>query len=118
MIDGGNSYYKDTEKRYQDFKKKGIKFGHGAEELLQKKGYPMMVGGDKSLRVHKTIFDALANQTEDLKFLEKGEQTLYQNGSQCYRIRNNAIIVRILGWKYHDLLKVSKFYQKGTLVRI
>lgn len=51
IIDGGNSNYKDTQRRYEDFQAKGIRFlgiGVSGGIMAEKNGYPLMVGGDKS----------------------------------------------------------------------
>ena len=53
-------------------------------------------------------------------FGEGGAGHFIKNGSQCYRIRNNAINRRRI-WGLEkspydlDLVKVASFYQKGTL---
>src|SRR5258708_26214263 len=49
-IDGGNSNFKDTDKRYQKFSKSGIRFlgiGVSGGILAFKNGYPLMAGGSK-----------------------------------------------------------------------
>ncbi|GIW57470.1 MAG: hypothetical protein KatS3mg083_415 [Candidatus Dojkabacteria bacterium] len=51
LIDGGNSYYKDTEKRFRYFQQKGIRYlGIGVSGGIKaaETGYPLMIGGDKS----------------------------------------------------------------------
>ena len=50
VIDGGNSNYKDTERRYKDFQALNVKYlGIGVSGGIHglENGYPMMVGGDK-----------------------------------------------------------------------
>src|SRR3989304_9372587 len=48
VIDGGNSIYQDTERRYKEFEKRGIRFlGIGVSGGIHagKNGYPFMGGG-------------------------------------------------------------------------
>src|SRR6185437_13202121 len=64
VIDGGNSFYKDTQKRYGNFEARGVKFlGIGVSGGIYgfKNGYPMMVGGNKSgYDYMSVILDSLA----------------------------------------------------------
>jgi len=64
VIDGGNSNFKDTEKRFKDFKNKGIRYlgiGVSGGVIAFENGYPLMVGGDKSAyEFIKPILDSLA----------------------------------------------------------
>jgi 6-phosphogluconate dehydrogenase len=69
IIDGGNSYYKDTDRRYEELHKKGIKFlgtGISGGEYGALHGPSIMPGGDKSAYEEvKNILEATAAQTED-----------------------------------------------------
>lgn len=50
VIDGGNAYYKDTQRRYDKFKRMGVKFlgiGVSGGVIAAKNGFSLMVGGDK-----------------------------------------------------------------------
>jgi 6-phosphogluconate dehydrogenase len=64
VIDGGNAFYKDTQKHYQAVEAKGIKFlGIGVSGGIHglQNGYPMMVGGNQSAYDYITvILDSLA----------------------------------------------------------
>jgi 6-phosphogluconate dehydrogenase len=64
VIDGGNSFYKDTEERFQLFTGQGMKYlGIGVSGGIHglENGYPLMVGGDKSAYEYITpILDSLA----------------------------------------------------------
>ncbi len=126
VIDGGNSYYKDTEKRYQDFKKKGIKFlgiGVSGGIIAEKEGYPMMVGGDKNAyEFIKPILDALAKPNGGFEYFGEG------GAGHFIKMVHNAIeygTMQSIGEGFGvlekspydlDLVKVAKLYQKGTLV--
>ena len=51
VVDGGNAFYKDTQRRSEELSAKGIAFlGIGVSGGIKAvdKGYPLMVGGDKS----------------------------------------------------------------------
>ena len=64
IIDGGNSYYKDTERRYAQLAAKGIDYvdcGTSGGIWGLKEGYSLMIGGDKAAVERLTpIFHALA----------------------------------------------------------
>lgn len=51
IIDGGNAYYKDSQRRYENFAKMGARFlgiGVSGGILAIENGFPLMVGGDES----------------------------------------------------------------------
>ena len=62
VVDGGNAHFKDTEKRFQKFKKMGIEFlgvGVSGGIVAAKNGYPLMVGGSKKAYLKiKPILDS------------------------------------------------------------
>lgn len=64
LIDGGNSYYKDTMRRYNEVTAKGFEFvdvGTSGGVWGLKEGYSMMIGGNKeSVEYLRPIFEALA----------------------------------------------------------
>lgn len=64
IIDGGNSYYKETMRRYKEVSDKGFHFvdaGVSGGVWGLKQGYSMMVGGDKEpVEYLRPIFEALA----------------------------------------------------------
>ena len=64
LIDGGNSYYKDTLRHYKEVTAKGFQFvdvGTSGGIWGLKEGYSMMVGGDKDpVEYLRPIFEALA----------------------------------------------------------
>lgn len=126
IIDGGNAFYKDTEKRYQKFKNKGIRFlgvGVSAGILGPKLGYPMMVGGDKSAYQYiKPMLDSLAKPHGGHEYFGEGgaghfvkmvhngmEYGIMQSLGEGFDLLKNAPYP-------FDLLRVAKLYQKGTLV--
>jgi 6-phosphogluconate dehydrogenase len=126
LIDAGNSYFKDTEQRYQEFRDKGIRFlgmGVSGGVVAGSDGYPQMVGGDKSAYDHiTTILDSLAKP--------KGGHEYFGEGGAGHFVKmvHNGIeypIMQALGEGFgvlassdydFDLIKIAKLYQKGTLV--
>lgn len=64
LIDGGNSYYKDTMRRHQEVSAKGFEFldvGTSGGVWGLKAGYSMMIGGNKATVDHlRPIFETLA----------------------------------------------------------
>ena len=64
IIDGGNSYYKDSLRRYKELQAKGLQFvdaGTSGGVWGLKEGYSMMIGGDKEpVDYLRPIFETLA----------------------------------------------------------
>jgi len=64
FIDGGNSNYKDTQRRHDELKKEGFEFvdtGTSGGIWGITEGYSMMVGGDEDVVEHlRPIYEALA----------------------------------------------------------
>ena len=64
IIDGGNSYYKDSLRRYKELRAKGLQFvdaGTSGGVWGLKEGYSMMIGGDKEpVDYLRPIFETLA----------------------------------------------------------
>ena len=126
IIDGGNSYFKDTEGRFKDLRNKGIRFlgiGVSGGIIAAKKGYPLMVGGNKSAyEFIKPILDSLSKPNGGHEYFGEG------GAGHFVKMVHNGIeygIMQSLGEGFGvlekapyklDLLKVAKLYQKGTLV--
>lgn len=126
VIDGGNSNFKDTQGRYEEFTNKGIRFlgiGVGGGIIAAEQGYPMMAGGDKSgYEFIKPILDSLAKSHGGHEYFGLG------GAGHFVKMVHNGIeygIMQSLGEGFGvmekspynlDLLKVAKLYQKGTLV--
>ncbi len=126
VIDGGNSHFKDTQRRFDSFKKKGIRFlgiGVSGGIIAATQGYPMMVGGDKSAYLEvKPLLDSLAKPKGGHEYFGEG------GAGHFVKMLHNGIeygIMQSLGEGFEvlekapyklDLLKVAKLWQKGTLV--
>ena len=126
VVDGGNAYYEDTQRRFEHFSKKGIRFlgiGVSGGIVAARDGYPMMVGGDKSAYDYiKPILDSLAKPGGDHEYFGGG------GAGHFIKMVHNGIeygIMQSIGEGFGvlekspynlDLVKVAKLYQKGTLV--
>lgn len=126
VIDGGNSRYDDTDRHYNDFEAKGIRFlgiGISGGIVAIKDGYPMMAGGNpEAYEYIKPILDSLASP-------HGGHEYFGTGGAGHYvKMVHNGIeypIMQALGEGFGvladspyqlDLVKVAKLYQRGTLV--
>lgn len=126
VIDGGNAFYKDTEKRFRTFAKKGIRFlGIGVSGGVhgEKNGYSLMVGGDK------TAYDYIVPLLNCLS-QPKGSYDYFGEGGAGHFVKmvHNGIeygMMQSIGEGFEvlksslyklDLLKVAKVWQKGTII--
>ena len=126
VIDSGNSFYEDTERHYQEFTKKGIRFlgmGVSGGIVAVTQGYPQMIGGDKSAYDYVTpLLDSLAKPHGGHEYFGTGgaghfvkmihngiEYPIMQSLGEGFGILENS--------SYNfDLVKIAKLFQKGTLV--
>lgn len=126
VIDGSNSNYKDTEKRYKFFKKQGVRFlgiGISGGIIAAKTGYPIMAGGDKSAYEKiKPILDSLAKPDGGHQYFGEGGAGAFvkmiHNGIEYGIMQSLAEGYAVLKKSPYklDLVEVTKLWQKGTLV--
>ncbi len=125
VIDGGNARFADTQKRYEYFEGKGIKFlgiGVSGGIIAATDGYPMMAGGNHEGYEHiKPVLDSLAKPGGGYEYFGEG------GAGHFVKMVHNGIeygIMQSIGEGFGvlekspynlDLLKVAKLYQKGTL---
>lgn len=130
IIDGGNSYYKDTLKRVTELEEKGLHFfgmGVSGGELGARLGPSMMPGGDKAAYQYlKPILEAIAAKAEDkpcvaymgngaaghyVKMVHNGiEYAMMQMISEVY-----DLLKRGAGFTNEDLHKTFLAWNKGQL---
>lgn len=126
VIDGGNAHFKDTEKRYQEFKKNGIKFlgiGVSGGIIASEKGYPLMVGGERA------AYGSIVPLLDCLSKPNGGHEYFGEGGAGHFvKMVHNAIeygYMQSLGEGFgvlekseynFDLTKIAKLYQKGSLI--
>jgi 6-phosphogluconate dehydrogenase len=126
IIDGGNANYHDTQKRYEEFQKRGIKFlgiGVSGGVLAHKNGYPLMVGGDES--AYQYVTPLLNSLTKP-----NGGHTYFGEGGAGHFVKmvHNGIeygMMQAIGEGFgvldkapysFDLEKVAENWQHGTIV--
>jgi 6-phosphogluconate dehydrogenase len=126
VIDGGNSFYKESMRRADSLREKGIHFfdcGTSGGVWGEKNGFALMVGGDASLwPAVEPIFKALSGG-ENYGLLGK-------NGAGHFvKMAHNGIeygMMEAIAEGYGvlqasdfnlDLRQVTKVYQQGTVVR-
>ena len=126
LIDGGNSFYKDTEKRFKILQERRIKFlgiGVSGGIIAEKQGYPLMVGGDPSAyEAIKPVLISLSKPHGGYDYFGTG------GAGHFVKMVHNGIeygIMQSLGEGFEvlqkapyqlDLAKIARLYQKGTLV--
>lgn len=126
VIDGGNSYYKDTIKESENFEKKGIKLldcGTSGGVWGLKNGYCLMVGGEK---------ESFLEVEEVFKSLSQNNGYIYTGPSgsgHFVKMIHNGIEYAIMGafGEGFELLKnkkefdldlneISKVWQHGSVI--
>jgi len=126
IIDGGNSHFTDTQRRFEEFNKKGIRFlgiGVSGGLLAAENGYPLMVGGDKSAyEFVQTVLKSLSSPHGGYDYFGIG------GAGHFVKMTHNAIeygMMQAIGEGFgilekssyaFDLLRVAKVWQKGTIV--
>jgi 6-phosphogluconate dehydrogenase len=126
LIDGGNSHFKDTERRFNFLKERDIRFlgiGVSGGIIAAREGYPLMAGGDRS------AYDYITPVLNSLSKPRGGHEYFGTGGAGHFvKMIHNGIeygIMQSLGEGFEvlekspyklDLLKVAQLYQKGTLV--
>ncbi len=126
IIDGGNSHFLDTEKRFNEFEKLGIHFlgvGTSGGILAEKNGYPFMVGGArKGYEIIKPILDSLSKPNGGYQYFGTGGAghfvKMVHNGIEYGVMQSLGEGFEVLEKsKYNfNLLDIAKLWQKGTLV--
>ncbi len=126
VIDGGNSNYKDTDRRFLEFEKAGIKFlgiGVSGGIIAYENGYPIMVGGNVSAYQYvTTILDSLAKPNGGYEYFGTGGAghfvKMVHNGveyAQMQSIGEGFEILEKSAYKF-DLSKIASLWGKGTIV--
>jgi 6-phosphogluconate dehydrogenase len=126
VIDGGNSFYKDSIRRAEELKKKGVHFfdsGTSGGVWGEQEGFALMVGGPKEQwSIVEPIFKTLSNG-ENYGLVGK-------NGAGHFvKMAHNGIeygMMEAIAEGYGvlkasdfnlDLAQVTKIYQQGSVVR-
>jgi len=129
LIDGGNSNYKDTQRRYKEATAKGFQFvdvGTSGGVWGLKEGYSMMIGGDKeAVEYLRPIFEALA-PAKDKGWGHVGPAgsghfvKMVHNGIEYGMMQAFAEGFTIMDSKeeFHlDLAQIAEIWRFGSVVR-
>jgi 6-phosphogluconate dehydrogenase len=129
FIDGGNSMYKDSQRRYAELQAKGFNFidcGTSGGVWGLKEGYSMMIGGDKEPVERLTpIFEALA-PSPTTGWGRVGPAgaghfvKMVHNGIEYGMMQSYAEGFSIMGHKEElnlDLAQISQIWRFGSVVR-
>ncbi len=129
IIDGGNSNYKDSQRRYAELKAKGWNFvdtGTSGGVWGLKEGYSMMIGGDDDIVEHLTpIYETLAPGKDKgwghvgpagaghfVKMvhngIEYGMMQAYAEGFAIFEAKKEFGL---------DVAQIAKIWQYGSVVR-
>jgi 6-phosphogluconate dehydrogenase len=129
FIDGGNSNYKDTQRRHAELTKKGFHFvdcGTSGGVWGLKEGYSLMIGGDEApVERLRPIFETLAPGKNEgwgrvgpsgaghfVKMVHNGiEYGLMQAYAEGFSIMKAKEPLNL------DLTQISHIWQKGSVVR-
>ncbi|MBI2334862.1 decarboxylating 6-phosphogluconate dehydrogenase [Candidatus Daviesbacteria bacterium] len=126
VVEGSNARYKDSQRRYEEFKRNGVRFlgtGVAGGILGPKEGYAIMAGGDKSAYQHVIpILDTLVKPKASHGYFGEG------GAGHFVKMIHNAIeygYMQSIGEGFDvlehapyklDLLKIAKLWQKSSLV--
>jgi len=127
LIDGGNSFYKDSMKRAEDLKERGISFldvGTSGGIWGPKMGYCLMIGGEEDIfRKMEPIFKALAPENgyayvgtggagHFVKMVHNGiEYALLQGYAEGFEIMHAKEVFKL------DLGKIAYLWNQGSVIR-
>ena len=127
VIDGGNSWYKDSIRRHDMLKERGVRFldaGTSGGVWGLKEGYCLMVGGEKEAFEHcEPVFAALAPEGGYLHCGPAGAGhfvKMVHNGIEYGMLQAYAEGFEILEKSPHyelDLAAVSRLWNRGSVVR-
>ena len=126
VIDGGNSNYKDSDKRFAEFEKKDISFlGIGVSGGVEgeRNGYALMAGGSiAGFQTIKPILESLSKPSGSFDFFGEGGAghfvKMVHNGVEygmMQSIGEGFEVLKKSKYKF-DLSKVAKVFGKGTIV--
>lgn len=126
IIDGGNAFFKDTQRRYETFQMDNISYlgvGVSGGVLALENGYPLMVGGTKSAYDHiLPVLDTLSKPNGGYTYFGVGGAghfvKMVHNGIEYGMMQSIAEGFGLLdkGSYELNLLDVAKLWQKGTIV--
>ena len=128
VIDGGNSNYKESIKKYNLLKSNNISFldsGTSGGVWGEEEGYCLMVGGDKEVyEICKPIFEALSADGKGYGYMGKSGSghfvKMIHNGIEYGMMQSMAEGIEILNKKKEyslDLNQITELWKSGSVVR-
>ena len=128
IIDGGNSNYKESVKKYNLLKSNKISFldsGTSGGVWGEEDGYCLMVGGDKDVyEICEPIFKALSAEGKGYGYMGKSGSghfvKMIHNGIEYGMMQSMAEGVEILNQKKEynlDLTQITELWKSGSVVR-
>ncbi len=127
VIDGGNSYYVDSQRRYERLKSLGVHFmdvGVSGGVWGETQGYCLMIGGDReAFEYVEAIFRDLSVEGRGYAYLGSSGAghfaKMVHNGieyAMMEAIAEGFELLKESGFNY-DLKEVAKLYNKGSVIR-
>ena len=128
IIDGGNSNYKESIKKYNLLKSNKISFldsGTSGGVWGEEDGYCFMVGGDKDVyKICEPIFKALSAEGKGYGYMGKSGSghfvKMIHNGIEYGMMQSMAEGIEILNQKKEynlDLTQITELWKSGSVVR-
>lgn len=128
IIDGGNSNYKESIKKYNLLKSNNILFldsGTSGGVWGEEDGYCLMVGGDKEVyEICKPIFKTLSADEKGYGYMGKSGSghfvKMIHNGIEYGMMQSMAEGIEILNQKKEynlDLTQITELWKSGSVVR-
>ena len=128
VIDGGNSNYKESIKKYNFLKSNNISFldsGTSGGVWGEEEGYCLMVGGDQDVyEICKPIFEALSADGKGYGYMGKSGSghfvKMIHNGIEYGMMQSMAEGIEILNQKKEyslDLTQITELWKSGSVVR-
>ncbi len=128
IIDGGNSNYKESIKKYNLLKTNKISFldsGTSGGVWGEEDGYCLMVGGDKDVyEICEPIFKALSAEGKGYGYMGKSGSghfvKMIHNGIEYGMMQSMAEGIEILNQKKEynlDLTQITELWKSGSVVR-
>lgn len=127
LIEGGNSYFRDSIRRYEELKSRGVDFldvGVSGGVWGEKEGYCLMIGGERK------VFLEVENLFKDLAYGEDGYGYVGKPGSGHFvKMVHNGIEYGMMqaiaeGFELMkesdfdlDLEEVARIYTRGSVIR-
>ena len=126
IVDGANEFYEVTQKRYEYFEGRGIKYlGVGVSGGIHglENGYPLMIGGNQSAYDYLTvIFDSLAKPNGGHNYFGEGGAghfvKMVHNGVEYGMMQSIAEGFAVLAKSRYklNLVTVGNNWQRGSIV--